>query len=407
MKKIGITLLISLMTVAYCRCSSAREAEIAFTGDIIMHIPVKSCAVAHNRTASEKMKSLNNGGFDFLYYKIRDDLRRSDIAVGNMEFPVSPPFRSVPWIFNCSPDGISAMKEAGFTMLTIANNHILDQGGQGVLDTMRFLTGHKMDFIGAGATEAAARAGIVKKVRGVRVGFLGYTWVLNYNLPKLRQDFHLNRFDDREGLRRDIAAMRKRCDYLVVVAHAGAEYLSSPRQAERDLYRDCVDSGADLVIGHHPHMVQQAERVKAADGRDCHVFYSLGNFISNQSTKAEVYHGGAPLTTRDSVIVRCLLKRAGRGKRPAARFEVVPVYTLNSIEQGTGARVIQTVSIPGEITALKSRIAGATPQEKVDIERQLKNLYTKSKALRLALFGSGNGRAMDEIKYLDDSGTYE
>lgn len=407
MNRLAITILISLLSVPYCCCSGAREADIAFTGDIIMHIPVKSCAAAHNRTGADKKSSLNNGGFDFLYAKIRDDLRRSDIVVGNMEFPVSPPFRSVPWIFNCFPEGLGAMKWAGFTMLTIANNHMLDQGGQGVVDTMRFLTGNKMDYIGAGDTEESARAGIVRKVRGMRIGFLGYTGVLNYPLPKKPQGYHLNRFGDREGLRRDIAEMKKRCDYLVVVAHAGAEYDARPRQAERALFRECIDSGADLVIAHHPHMVQQAERVTAADGRVCHVFYSLGNFISNQSTKAEVFHDGVPLTTRDSVIVRCMLKCAGRGRRPSPRFEVLPVYTINCVDRATGSRAIQTVSINREISGLKTALGGAAGKEKVDMERQLKILYQKLKAIRIAIFGGGNGRGMDEIKFIDDSGTYE
>lgn len=407
MKRLALTMLIAMLAVPCSRCSFAREAEIAFTGDIIMHIPVKSCARARNRADGDRNGSLNNGGFDFLFERIRDDLRHSDVVVGNMEFPVSPPFRSEPWIFNCLPESIGAMKWAGVTMVTIANNHMLDQGGQGVVDTMRFLSRQGMEYIGAGETGESARAGIVKKVRGVRVGFLGYTGVLNYPLAKKRKGYHLNQLDNRQALVRDIEEMRKRCDYLVLVAHAGEEYMPRPRKAEQDLFRDCVNAGADLVIGHHPHLVQRAERVTSADGRVCHIFYSLGNFISNQGMKAEAFYDGAPLTTRDSVIVRCLLKRAGRGKRPLARFEVLPVYTVNTIERETGARAIQTVSIPREAAALKLKRDGATAQERVDIGRQLQNLYIKSKALRMAIFGSETGRAMEEVKFIDDSGTYE
>jgi hypothetical protein len=405
--RFAITIIISLLAVPYCCCSDAREANIAFTGDIIMHIPVKSCAAAHNRTKSDKKTSINNGGFDFLFERIRDDLRESDIAVGNMEFPVSPPFQSRPWIFNCFPEVINSMKWAGFTMLSVANNHILDQGGQGVVDTMGFLAKYNIDCIGAGDTEEHARAGVVRSVRGIRIGFLSYTGVLNYPLPVRRPGYYLNRLGDREGLKRDIEEIKKRCDYLVMVVHDGAEYMARPRPLEQGLYRECVNNGVDLVIGHHPHMVQQAEKFMAADGRTCHIFYSLGNFVSNQSTKAEVYYGGAPLTTRDSVIVRCFLKRAGSGKRPSARFEILPVYTINDIEGGTGPRAIQTVSIIREISGLKSKLAGAPAKEKVDIERQLKNLYQKLKALRMALYGAGDAGNLGEIKLLDNSGTYE
>jgi poly-gamma-glutamate synthesis protein (capsule biosynthesis protein) len=158
--------------------------RLSFVGDIIMHIPVKNCVQSRNVRDADGTTSLNNNGFDYLFERIRNELRESDVAVGNMEFPIAPPFTSKPRIFNCPPEVLSSMKEAGFTMMHIANNHILDQGDRGVVTTMGYIRNSGMDYLGVGETEAAARAGIVKTVKGIRIGFLGYTGLLNYHRPR-------------------------------------------------------------------------------------------------------------------------------------------------------------------------------------------------------------------------------
>lgn len=402
-----LALLVSFLVLPSCFCSSMREARISFAGDIIMHIPVKTSAHSHSMVDVKTKTSLNNNGYDYLYCQIRDTVKKSDIAVGNMEFPVSPPFESKPKIFNSSPDAIRGMKQAGFNMVTIANNHILDQGDRGVVSTMRFLRENKVDYIGVGADEAAARAGIVKTVHGIRIGFIAYTGCLNYPKPKKLSEYHLNWLYDREGLRRDIEDIKKRCDYLVMIAHTGVEYMTMPQYRDVELFKHCINWGVDLVIGHHSHLLQPMEKVTADDGRECHIFYSLGNFISNQSSGAGSYFDGAPLTTRDSVIVNCFLKRSGKNTRPAVRFNVVPVYTKNFIEKGTNLRVVQTVSISSEIQDLKKGLTRADAKEKVDIERQLQNLYQKLKAIRRALYRNKNVQDMREITYMGNSGGYE
>ncbi len=404
MNRLLLFVMTTFMMLPCCGCSDAGEASISFTGDIIMHIPVKSSAGAHNEISKVTKASVNNGGFNYLYEKIRPLLRQSDIVVGNMEFPVNPPFRSRPRYFNAPPDAIAAMKWAGYTMVTIGNNHLLDQGEAGVVSTMRFLRRHKMDYIGAGVSEEAARAGIVRTVNGIRIGFLGYTGYLNFPRRKKTNGYHLNWLYNQDELKRDIAELRRKCDYLVMVAHAGIEYNTLPSAREIEVYKQCIDNGADLIVAHHPHLLQPMEKIIAADGRDCYIFYSLGNFISNQSTKAEAYFEGVPITTRDSAIVRCILDYNGSGKRPSCRFEVTPVYTVNRIDGETGLRVIQTVSIDREIQELKKRLVDADAKEKVDIDRQLQNLYHKFKAIRIALY---RGKEIKEITLSGNSGGYE
>jgi poly-gamma-glutamate capsule biosynthesis protein CapA/YwtB (metallophosphatase superfamily) len=390
MKKPWRINLILLAALQFYACSRPSKVIMSFTGDIMMHIPVKACALAHNKMDHEGRESLNNRGFDFLFRRIKGSLRDSDIAVGNMEFPVSPPFVSKPKIFNCYPEVISAMARAGFTMLFIGNNHILDQGEKGVVHTMGFIRRNRLEYLGVSTDERTARAGIVKKINGIRIGFLGYAGYMNYPLPRNQRGYHVNWFYDRGKVISDIERMRSRCDYLVMVVHTGVEYESVPRPKDRSIIKEYIDHGVDLVIAHHPHLLQPAERFTTADGREGFAFYSLGNFISNQDSKAQFYVNGVGLTTRDSIIVRCILSRSDTSRRPRARFEVEPICTIN---EGSGSsRVIQTVSIRGEIDNLKKGNGQAEKIERVDINRRILNLYQKSRAIKDWILSGYRGR---------------
>ncbi len=404
MKRYRVIIVAALIALFGSCSSHAREARLSFTGDIIMHIPVKSCALSRDSRGAVKKGSLNNRGFDYLFDRIKGSFAGSDIVVGNMEFPVAPPYESRPYIFNCYPEVLPALKKAGFTMMHMANNHILDQEEAGVVSSLEHVRRAGFDNLGVARDEKTARAGIVKEIGGIRIGFIGYTGYLNRRLPARMNGYHLNWLYKTEELKKDIVEMKKRCDFLVLVAHAGAEYAPQPRQKEVELFRESINDGVDLVIGHHTHLLQPVELYTAADGREGYIFYSLGNFISNQSTRAEAWYDGAPLTTRDSVIVDCILMRQGGSVRPAVRFELLPVYTSNSVEPGSGLRAIQTISIPEEICGLKKRLAAADAKEKVDIERQLQSLYQKIKAIQKAVIRNGNIKG---IKVRDGSGTCE
>jgi hypothetical protein len=382
--------------LSLCGCSGTGRAVIAFTGDIIMHIPVKSCAISHDKVGETTKVSLNNRGFDFLFEEIRNLLAGGDVVIGNMEFPVSPPYGSRPKIFNCNPEVIPALKKAGFTMLHIANNHIMDQGKKGIISSIEHIRNNNMDYLGVAYDERAARAGIVKVVNGIRVGFIGYTGQLNYPKPKIQDGYHLNWLYNRDAIKQDMEDMRKRCDYLVLIAHTGVEYASGPTLHDSEILKMCINQGADLIICHHSHLLQPAEKVIASDGRDCFIFYSLGNFISNQDAKPQAYVNGLPLTTRDSIIVRCILTRTASRGRPVARFEIIPIRTINIA--GKGSRIIQTVSIARERENLKKRYTYADEVERVAIHRELQTLDRKSVAIKMSVLKNYNN---GEIAFIE------
>lgn len=380
-----LIVLLALALVSLQSCMERRRLVLSFTGDIIMHIPVKSCALRHNIADSGGRGSQNNAGFDFLFARIAPALREGDCAVGNMEFPVSPPFESMPFVFNCRPEVLGALKRAGFCALSIANNHILDKGADGFRSTVDFIGQSGLRYIGGGLSEESARAGIVVQGRGVRAGIISYTAGVNAGLPAKSAGIYVNLLHRRERLFEDIAAMRRRCDFLVMIAHLGSEYAPSPAPADETLLRGYCEAGVDCVIGHHPHVVQRMEAYAAGDGRSCRIFYSLGNFISNQSSEVRVDSGGM-LGTRDSVIVRLVLE--AKGERITPRYEIIPIRTVNEIEKsssGPYTRIIQPVVIADEIREMEGAMAAADGEEKRRMQERIAQLGAKMELLRRVL----------------------
>jgi len=302
-----------------------------------------------------------------------------------MEFPVSPPFESMPFVFNCRPEVLDALKRAGFCALSIANNHILDKGADGFRSTVNFIDRSGLRYIGGGLSEESARTGIIVEGRGIRAGIIAYTAGVNAGLPAKSAGIHVNMLHRREKIVEDIAAMRKRCDFLVMIAHLGGEYTTSPAPADEALLRGYCEAGVDCVIGHHPHVVQRMEAHTAGDGRSCRIFYSLGNFISNQSSEVRVDSGGM-LGTRDSVIVRLVLE--AKGERITPRYEIMPIRTVNEIEKnssGPYARSIQPVAIADEIRELERALAAADGEEQRRMQERIVHLGAKMELLRRVL----------------------
>lgn len=389
-KLIHIILISAVLYTA--SCAGGGDITVAFTGDIIMHIPVKECARQNNTIDPKTGKTSNNSGFDYLFSRVSGVLSDSDMTVANMEFPVSEPFESIPIIFNCHSDVIPAMKKAGIKMVTIANNHILDQGENGIFNTIRNLDENRMKYIGAGKTEESARRGLIQEIKGVRIGFIAYTGYLNY--PRLvKKSPYINWFYDKEKVFKDIREIRKKCDFVVMIVHAGTEYSIEPEEKDSSLMKTYIMNGVDLVIAHHPHLIQRADFVKRKDGSTGYIFHSLGNFISNQGSEEKLPGTDRTLSTRDSLIIR--LKLTKKGASFVQSFEAVPVTTINN--QSGSYREIYTIPIADEITRLKKKASVSRGKEKEIIDKSIKNMYNKTEVLEYSLF---RGKKIEAIKFI-------
>jgi hypothetical protein len=213
---------------------------------------------------------------------VRPLLSRSSVVLANLEGPLAAEaeqqdrrfsYRVAPWTAR-------ALAEAGVGVVTLANNHLMDCGRQGVAETLEILANAGVRAVGAGANTATAHEPAIFVTSSGLVGVLGYYWNRRCAATDLQPG---GAMDDDASLARDIPTLRQNVDLVVVTSHWGVPYERVPADAERARARRAIDLGADAVIAHHPHVVQPLEVYR---GRP--IFYSVGNFaFGSGNSKAE------------------------------------------------------------------------------------------------------------------------
>jgi poly-gamma-glutamate capsule biosynthesis protein CapA/YwtB (metallophosphatase superfamily) len=218
-------------------------------------------------------------GYDFLLEKMRERLVSADMTVANLEGPItSRASKSVGskigearnYVFTFAPQVAEALNRNNIGLLHLGNNHILNFGQEGLEETRRLLNHAGVEYFGD-PYDAEKRMGIYE-IKGVKIGFVSYN------------QFAPNK-DAVADTIEDIRRSKPLADTVVVYAHWGAEYVSA-REREKALARQFVDEGADLVIGSHPHVVQESEIYRGKN-----IYYSLGNFIFDQYFRPETKRG--------------------------------------------------------------------------------------------------------------------
>ncbi len=252
------------------------EHTLLFVGDIML-----------SRDIAGLIKKEQDPLYPFLL--IASTTRAADLAFANLENPVSNrgTRQGSEYSFRAEPVGsINALQYAGFDLVNLANNHIWDYGRDAALDTMQYLRDAGISYIGFGRNYDEANTPVIKLVGDAKVAFLGYTEFYSKALWA----------DDRLGLSefvpdkiaKQIAEIKKsgQADIVVVSFHWGQEYQTKANAMQRHIAHQMIDAGADLVIGHHPHVPQEFEKYENG-----YIAYSLGNFVFDQNFSPDTKHG--------------------------------------------------------------------------------------------------------------------
>lgn len=260
-------------SVTSCPPADERSLTLMATGDIMAHAPVTNSALQPD------------GSYDFRphFQYVKPFFLNADLVIGNLETPLAGGRFSGYPAFNAPDELAVALKWAGFNALTLANNHSLDKGWNGLERTVEVVD--RLGFLYTGAYLSAEDRAVPRifQAGGVSVGLLGYTYGVNSGIYKYPNDetWRLE-FVNAEAMAADLAALiGAGADFAVVNVHFGDEYQRRPNKKQLDLVRALFATGADLVIGHHPHVVQPGILRHGPGGGRAAVF-SLGNFISNQ-----------------------------------------------------------------------------------------------------------------------------
>ncbi|MCE1225053.1 MAG: CapA family protein [Geobacteraceae bacterium] len=221
-------------------------------------------------------------GYFHPFAKIAPELKKGDITLVNLEAPLTSrgkEFTDKKYRFRVKPQAAAALKKAGITTVTLANNHSMDYGPQGLLDTLQQLDKAGIGHVGGGENLSAARKAVVYDIRGTKVALLGYSLTLPLEFWAGEKRVGTAPLMEKM-VKDDIAAARKQATIVIVTAHWGEEGKIRLREYQPRLARMMIDAGADAVIGHHPHILQGIERYKR--GIIC---YSLGNFAFAHKSK--------------------------------------------------------------------------------------------------------------------------
>jgi poly-gamma-glutamate capsule biosynthesis protein CapA/YwtB (metallophosphatase superfamily) len=244
----------------------SEDAEIIFVGDLMFDRYIREVA--------------NRKGNDFILKKITDDLNKSDFVVANLEGPITDkPSKSIGsefespenYIFTFNPNLISTLQKNNIKLVNIGNNHILNFGKDGLEQTIDNLKNNSIEYFGDVRNNPSKGRYRIIEINKIKIGFVNY-----------------NQFSKKssENALEDIRKIKNRTDFVVVYTHWGKEYENKANISQKKLAHSFIDEGADLIIGSHPHVVQEREIYN-----EKLIYYSLGNFVFDQYFKEETKRG--------------------------------------------------------------------------------------------------------------------
>ncbi len=254
-----------------------KETIISFGGDVML-----------SRTVNAKMEDYND--YFWPFKEIANYFKNVDFSIINLESPFiknsNYQVLTGSFSFKANPKSIQSLTNSGIDMVSLANNHIINQGKQGIIDTMEILNDNNILFSGAGLNDKQARNPVIKDINGNKFAFLSYAYPNDYSVAT--QNTHGLANMDEKKLQEDIEMLTNNnsLDYIIIIMHAGIEYTHSPNWQQKEFAQLAIDLGADMVVGHHPHWPQEFEIYNEKP-----IIYSLGNLVFDQMWSEKTRQG--------------------------------------------------------------------------------------------------------------------
>jgi len=319
--------------------ASSASATFLAVGDVLLSRRVAGCIV-------------DRGDLNAPFRDIAPVLGGVDFTFGNLESPFSESSafsRSAANIFNAPPAHVAGLVQHRFRVVSLANNHALDQGVPGLRFTLSHLATNDIATVGAGLDMEQAWKPAIVTIRGIRIGFVGASYA-SVNDDGSTQNRYVARLEDHRRLRAAMEKLDAEADVVVVTMHAGSEYNPTVHSSQVAFARLAIDLGADVVIGAHPHVLQRLERYR---GR--YIFYSLGNFIFDHVRPG----------TRDGLAVRTTVglipSPPGQRRGAVTGLELLPVViegrcSPRPATEQEAERILAAVRAPGPVLAVQPRV---------------------------------------------------
>ena len=262
-----------ITTTTTTKKEEPKELSMVMVGDCLIHRFVYTDA------------SNGDGSYSFskMFTEVEDLIKGHDLAFYNQESNIGGKELGLSAYprFN-SPEEIGdAMVDLGFNLVSLSNNHTMDKGEKGVINSVNYWKTKPGVYYTGQALSLEERESNIKilEKNGIRYAFFAYTTVTNGLLPPTGKEYLTNIYSE-EKVKEDIEKVKDKVDLIIVSMHWGEEYTTYPNTSQKNIAKYLSSLGVDLVIGNHAHSIQPVEMID-----DTLVFYALGNFISAQDTK--------------------------------------------------------------------------------------------------------------------------
>ncbi len=337
---------------------SLSTLEFSFVGDIMCH------------STQFKYAKTGKDSFDFkpVFREIKPYFENSDIVVGNLETVIEVEgvrFAGYP-VFNTPKELLGGLKFAGFDILSTANNHSYDRNERGVLSTLKHIKDYGFESVGSYSSKSSRDSVKIFEKNGIKFAILSYTYGVNlYHIPN-EKSYLVNRINE-QIIEADISKHRSNgADVVILFFHFGLEYTKQPNSYQREVVKEAIKFGADVIIGSHPHSLQPIEYFKTENGKldSGFVAYSLGNFISNQRWR---YSDGS------AVLNFSITKNNYTGKVSLLKVRFLPIW----VYKGNTEKGSEYIVLPSAIAS-----SGITPEylSNADIDL-MKECYNDTKRI--------------------------
>lgn len=274
-----------------------------------------------------------------LYYPFRNItnlLLKNDFVFANLESPIidGRKIKSGEMVFRTNENLVPILKELNFSIFSLANNHILNFGEKGLFKTIELLNKARMLTVGAGKNEEEAYNFKIIEKNGIKFAFLAYN---DKDVVPLNSGAKENQAGtaliDLQKMTETIQKAKKIANFVIVSLHAGDEYQFEPNNSQIKIAHTAIDNGADLIIGHHPHVIQPIEKYKNG-----YIFYSLGNFVFDQMWSQE---------TKEAITVRIIFTQNV--------IKTIQIYPL-LIENYSQPKIINSSNYPENYQHIISKL---------------------------------------------------
>ena len=285
------------------------KLNIKMVGDNLIHNSIYFAA-----------KTENGYNFDMMFENVKDEIEKADISIINQEtILVEDPSRYSSYPTFGSPTEVGdSVAKAGFDVVAHASNHTYDKGTSGITDTLNFWKKNYPDITVLGIHENEEESDIsYLEKNNIKIAFVNYTYGLNgFKLPE-GKEYMIDILGNNDEIKETLKEAEENSDITIAILHIGTEYVYKPTNYHKEYVDFFVDNGADIVLCAHPHVLEPYDMVTTENGNKGLVYYSLGNFISNQDEVPRLLGGMADFT----------IERNEQGKISIKDYSLVPLVT--------------------------------------------------------------------------------